>query len=203
MASNETVASVADCIRHLADNMPIAAILNIAQCNFTADRIIVAHKREMEHRALIAGVTLADAVDEAHERELAAKDDEIAKLRDTINMDSASMAGKDAVIAAKDDERLTIVANYENVIAAKNREIAELREKMGDDDLLKMARDIDKLRAKLKVAEDALEAASDAFRFCIEQCELELGPRMIGKLCDDGKAVERALAAIRGEGGAK
>lgn len=66
-----------------------------------------------------------------------------------------------------------------------------------DDDLLKMARDIDKLRAKLKVAEDALEAASDAFRFCIEQCELELGPRMIGKLCDDGKAVERALAAIR------
>ena len=31
-------------------------------------------------------------------------------------------------IAAKDDERLTIVANYENVIAAKDREIAELRE---------------------------------------------------------------------------
>ena len=40
-------------------------------------------------------------------------------------------------IAAKDDERLTIVANYENVIAAKDREIAELRD-------------------KLKVAEDAL-----------------------------------------------
>lgn len=93
-----------------------------------------------------------------------------------------------------------------------------------DDDLLKMARDIDaknaeieKLRAltvrsdnskviaelqrRLKVADDALEAASDAFRFCIEQCELELGPRMIGKLCDDGKAVERAITAIREKGG--
>lgn len=31
-------------------------------------------------------------------------------------------------LAAKDDERLTIVAIYENVIAAKDREIAELRE---------------------------------------------------------------------------
>lgn len=31
-------------------------------------------------------------------------------------------------LAAKDDERLTIMANYENVIAAKDREIAELRE---------------------------------------------------------------------------
>lgn len=63
--------------------------------------------------------------------------------------------------------------------------------------------DIDngKLRANLKVAEDALEAASDAFRFCIEQCELELGPKMVGKLCDDGQSVERALATIRGEGG--
>ena len=31
-------------------------------------------------------------------------------------------------LAAKDDERLTVVAMYENVIAAKDREIAELRE---------------------------------------------------------------------------
>lgn len=31
-------------------------------------------------------------------------------------------------LAAKDDARLTIVANYETVIAAKDREIAELRE---------------------------------------------------------------------------
>ena len=41
-------------------------------------------------------------------------------------------------IAAKDDERLTIVANYENVIADKDTKIAELRE-------------------RLKIAEDALE----------------------------------------------
>lgn len=31
-------------------------------------------------------------------------------------------------LAVKDDERLTIVANYENVIADKDAEIAELRE---------------------------------------------------------------------------
>ena len=41
-------------------------------------------------------------------------------------------------IAAKDDERLTIVANYETIIAAKDAEAAELRE-------------------RIKVAEDALE----------------------------------------------
>ena len=47
MASeNETVASVADCIRHLADNLPNGVILNIAQCNFTADRIEAAWRRE-------------------------------------------------------------------------------------------------------------------------------------------------------------
>ena len=41
-------------------------------------------------------------------------------------------------LAAKDDARLTIVANYETVIAAKDREIAELHQ-------------------RLKVAEDALK----------------------------------------------
>ena len=41
-------------------------------------------------------------------------------------------------LAAKDDERLTIVANYENVIAAKDAKVAELRE-------------------CIKIAEDALE----------------------------------------------
>ena len=41
-------------------------------------------------------------------------------------------------LAAKDDERLTIVANYENVIADKDAKIAELRK-------------------RIKVAEDALE----------------------------------------------
>lgn len=47
MASeNETVASVADYIRHMADNLPNGVILNIAQCNFTADRIESAWRRE-------------------------------------------------------------------------------------------------------------------------------------------------------------
>lgn len=58
------------------------------------------------------------------------------------------------------------------------------------------------LQRRLKVAEDALKEASDAFRFCIEQCELELGPRMVSKLCDDGKSVERDIATIA-EGGEK
>lgn len=45
--NNETVASVADCIRHLADTLPNGVILNISQCNFTADRIEAAHRREV------------------------------------------------------------------------------------------------------------------------------------------------------------
>ena len=39
-----------------------------------------------------------------------------------------SAAAHKRELSAKDDERLTIVANYENVIAAKDAEIAELRE---------------------------------------------------------------------------
>lgn len=61
-------------------------------------------------------------------------------------------------------------------------------------------REVDELRRRLKVAEDAISSASDAFRFCIEHCELELSPKMIGKLCDDGQACERALSFIREEG---
>ena len=45
-----------------------------------ADRIEAAHRREIDHRALIAGVSLADAVDAEHKREIAAKDAEIAGL---------------------------------------------------------------------------------------------------------------------------
>ena len=39
-----------------------------------------------------------------------------------------SAAAHKRELAAKDDERLTIVANYENVIADKDAKIAELRE---------------------------------------------------------------------------
>lgn len=35
------------------------------------DRIEAAHRRYIEHRAIIAGVSLADAVDEEHKREVA------------------------------------------------------------------------------------------------------------------------------------
>lgn len=48
--NNETVASEADCIRHLADTLPNGVILNIAQCNLTADRIESAWRREKRPR---------------------------------------------------------------------------------------------------------------------------------------------------------
>ena len=64
-------------------------------------------------------------------------------------------------------------------------------------------REVAELRERLKVAEDAISSASDAFRFCIENCELELSPKMIGKLCDDGQACERSLSFIREKGGLK
>ena len=55
-----------------------------------------------------------------------------------------------------------------------------------DDDLLKMARDIDKLNAKLKVAEDALQKIfNKVFVDCIV-----------------AEIANNALATIRGEGGA-
>ena len=79
-------------------------------------------------------------------------------------------------LAAKDDERLTIVANYENVIADKDAKIAELRE-------------------RIKIAEDALT---------------ELQTRLVASVHDGTMnpyealdITERALAAVRGKGGAK
>lgn len=105
MASNETVAEIKYRIySHWrgCENCSLEE-MNGADLIAIADQFEAAHNREMNHRAIIAGVSLADAVDDEHKREL----------------------------AAKDDERLTIVANYETVIAAKDAkdaEIAELRE---------------------------------------------------------------------------
>lgn len=58
-----------------------------------------------------------------------------------------------------------------------------------DDDLLKMARDIDALRVKLKVAEDALDAS--------------LNYNNSEELRKAQRKAKKALAAIREEGGAK
>lgn len=95
-------------------------------------------------------------------------------------------------LAAKDDERLTVVANYENVIAAKDAEIAKLYTLATHTDNSEV---IAVLRARLKVAEDALT---------------ELQARCVASVYDGTtdpyealKIAEDALAAIRGEGGAK
>ena len=79
-------------------------------------------------------------------------------------------------IAAKDDERLTIVANYEHVIAAKDAKIAELRE-------------------RLKVAEDALTELQTRLVASVHDGTMNPYEAL--------DITERALAAIREKGGAK
>ena len=86
-------------------------------------------------------------------------------------------------IAAKDDERLTIVANYETIIAAKDAEAAELRE-------------------RIKVAEDALEKIDnmcdgDMCKF-FENTHHCSACRYLDE-CQTGVA-HAAVAAIRGKG---
>ena len=158
---------------------------------------------------------LADEAEAAHKREIAAKDGErkgLLKANESLANDNTRLRGE---LAAKDSERLTIVANYENVIAAKDTELAELTAivntecrkcgecaKFGKDC---MAGDIDgaedhracekfvsrkeaeiaDLRRRFKVAEDALERCASD-RYCNHQCA-----------CQD------ALAVVREEGGAK
>lgn len=79
-------------------------------------------------------------------------------------------------IAAKDDERLTIVAIYENVIADKDREIAELRE-------------------RIKIAEDALTELQT--RLVSSVYDGTMNPYEALEI------TERAIAAISEKGGAK
>lgn len=87
-------------------------------------------------------------------------------------------AAHNRALAAKDDERLTIVANYENIIAAKDAKIAELR-------------------AKLKVAEDAIQ---DAIEEYCHKCNVSEDDRR--EVCDQCHVCDwkEALATIRGEG---
>ena len=100
---------------------------------------------------------LAKRIQEAHDHELDVQYGRISHLVDKL--------------AAKDDERLTIVAMYENIIAAKDREIAELRE-------------------RIKVQEDALEK--------IEKTHHCSACRYLNE-CQTGVA-HAALAAIREKG---
>lgn len=83
--NNETVASVADCIRHLADTLPNGVILNIAQCNFTADRIEAAHRREVAELKRLHDIHAKQAIRDFN-RELFFKDKRIAELRRRLNV---------------------------------------------------------------------------------------------------------------------
>lgn len=100
--------------------------------------------------------------------------DIIAEIR-TINKcaDRIEDAHKSA-IAAKDDERLTIVANHENVIADKDASIADLRE-------------------RIKVAEVAIVKLQDRLVSSFHGATIDP--------YDALKITEDALAAIRREGG--
>lgn len=95
--------------------------------------------------------TVADIVKEKRDT----ADEEELKGKNTLAFDLAKMLREEAdriesahkrEIAAKDDERLTIVANYENVIAAKDREIAELRECLKEAYRLQLRCDSCKIR---------------------------------------------------------
>lgn len=102
---------------------------------------------------------------------------EVWKLADQIE------AAHKRALAAKNDERLTVVAIYENVIAAKDREIAELRE-------------------RIKIAEDALEKIDN---MCDgDMCKYFKKTHHCSacrylESCQTGVA-HAALAAIRGKG---
>ena len=76
--NNETVASVADCIRHLADTLPNGVILNIAQCNFTADRIeAVLREERLSHlHRVYAYDTRYEALESASDSPTLAAEDE-------------------------------------------------------------------------------------------------------------------------------
>ena len=69
-SENGTVAEICAEMRRMPQDWIVDANANFVFVRY-ADRIEAAHKREVEHRALIAGVSLADAVDEEHKREVA------------------------------------------------------------------------------------------------------------------------------------
>lgn len=162
MASNETIAEIVSDMRVYAKNSKVNGG-EVDVWNWLAnyaDRIEAAHKRERK-----AGAEAAQIVGEIGE------------------MIGREAAGRQPVTdcnrlgnVAKDDERLTIVAIYENVIAAKDREIAELRE-------------------RIKVAEYALTELQT--RLVSSVYDGTMNPYEALEI------TERAIAAISEKGGAK
>ena len=122
--NNETIAEIVSDMRVYAKNSKVNGG-EVDVWNWLADyadRIEAAHKREREAGAEAAQICCE--IGEMIGREAAGRQ----PVTDCNRLGNA----------AKDDERLTIVANYETVIADKDAVIAELRE-------------------RIKIAEDALE----------------------------------------------
>lgn len=82
-------------------------------------------------------------------------------------------------LAAKDDERLTIVAMYENVIAAKDAEIAKLRPLTTQTDNSEV---IAELQRRLKEAEEFAAEMKESTNSLVRAC----GHQMILRLQGEG-----------------
>ena len=115
-SNNETIADIVREMRSLEFDDPRLDIYSLMATRDLArgwaNRIEAAHKRERKAGAEAAQIC-----------------GEIGKMigREAAGLQPVTDCNR-LGNAAKDDERLTIVAIYENVIAAKDREIAELRE---------------------------------------------------------------------------
>lgn len=110
--------------------------------------------------------------------------DIIAEVR-TINkcVDRIEAAHK-RELAAKDDERLTIVANYETVIAAKDAEIAKLRTLTTHTDNSEV---IAELQRRLRVAEEFAAEMKESTNSLVRACGHQMILRLQGEGGNDEK----------------
>lgn len=94
------------------------------------------------------------------------------------------LKAKDRELAAKDDERLTIVANYETVIAAKDAEIAKLRTLTTHTDNSEV---IAELERRLKVAEEFAAEMKESTNSLVRACGHQMILRLQGEGGEDDK----------------
>ena len=81
---------------------------------------------------------------------------------------------------------------YKEELAAKDHEIAGLREKMGDDDLLKMAKDLDEKNRKIAILEERVKIAKRAFEKIDDITKEEETAIIAGRACVDMTADDHA-----------
>lgn len=145
-----------------------------------ADSIEAAHKRE-----IIEAVKPIEANYEFMLKQFADKEDQYVRCRIELNdaiknldeckaeLEKARENGKQMWLNALHNSTSkselhqmlmqAVQEKYKEDLAAKDREIAGLREKMGDDDLLKMAKDLDEKNRKIAILEERVKIAKRAF----------------------------------------